>query len=168
MNNKNGILSMTVEQLRLEIARAKFGEENVYMRWCWIMPDSASLEEFESEYEPDEQGEYRRLFTPADFAREIETRHWNAQQVPCWRDWFERDDHSRDFFWRIVPDYPRSIAAAWELVEEIGDEIYLHRENNIWQCGQFIDGAGEIFYAEGETAPIVISRAWLLWKEATK
>lgn len=70
-----------------------------------------------------------------------------------------------------TPDYPHDIAAAWELVEYV---LALHREwwadvqsNHSglrWDAG-FGDYVGiECYTAEGDTAPLAITRAFVLAK----
>jgi hypothetical protein len=71
------------------------------------------------------------------------------------------------------PDWPRDIAAAWELVEEMRPNFYqidiiCWDHNNEWcvQCNPR-HGHDEIIvptYGKGATAPLAISRAYLLWK----
>lgn len=78
----------------------------------------------------------------------------------------------------LCSNWPRDIAAAWGLVEEMRQthRVDLIDQGNKWQCSADIkDGlprypvdiqhAGD-FFANGPTAPIAICRAWLMWKAA--
>ena len=69
----------------------------------------------------------------------------------------------------VIPDYPRDIAAAWELVEEIKNQCPIFKLQG-FKDGEFVfDIQDEHFtslaWATGETAPLAICRAWLIWKE---
>ena len=78
-----------------------------------------------------------------------------------------------------VPDYPNDIGAAWGLVEEFlaaGCEVTLSSEtrsdNKLWYVTRFDfrgDGKGTGYTMVGcwyaDTAPLAISRAWLIWSE---
>jgi hypothetical protein len=99
--------------------------------------------------------------------KRIETASYFTAE--CWRD---PDD--LDFVY--LPDWPADIAAAWELVEEM-DKAYfsLTRTNDThwapapfgkihWECRFYAPQKGEMF---GDTAPLAICRAWLVWKAAT-
>lgn len=74
--------------------------------------------------------------------------------------------------WGSFPDWPRDIAAAWELVEEAQakpHECYFeishtpaipHKGKPCWH----VELGGVRGY--GDTAPLAICRAWLMWKQA--
>jgi hypothetical protein len=74
------------------------------------------------------------------------------------------------------PDWPTSIAAAWELVEEaaqdgVGMDLFtIHEDNHFWYRTELFDPPGgpmpEVYSAESESAPRAICVAWLKWKEA--
>lgn len=63
-----------------------------------------------------------------------------------------------------LPDWPRDISAAWELVEEMHDRLVQVRLSNkgvsMWWCYADIE-----ITAQGSTAPEAICRAYLKWKE---
>ena len=80
----------------------------------------------------------------------------------------------------INTDYPHDIAAAYELVEEIrrgGDEITLNSDRRgngsaiysvvVLRLRNDNTGTGwtQIVNSEADTAPLAISRAWLIWSE---
>jgi hypothetical protein len=66
-----------------------------------------------------------------------------------------------------LPDWPRDIAAAWELVEEMRAARVVFNFTYIgyasrWYC----ELAGGRYAKGGDTAPEAISRAYLQWKES--
>jgi hypothetical protein len=73
----------------------------------------------------------------------------------------------------VLPDWPNDIAAAWELVEEAQakpDECFFgiqmtpaipHKGKRCWHVE-----LGTV-KAYGETAPLAICRAYLMWKDTT-
>ena len=73
---------------------------------------------------------------------------------------------------RIVPNWPADIAAAWELVEEMraaGQLVII----KLWpEPAEFFsieilwkrDKDGYV-QTKGDTAPLAICRAWLMWKQ---
>lgn len=74
---------------------------------------------------------------------------------------------------RDFPDWPRDIAAAWELVGEMGNAYFslAHTNATGWAPAPWGDMHWECrFYApekgarQGITAPEAICRAWLAWK----
>ena len=79
------------------------------------------------------------------------------------------------------PDWPNSIEAAWELIEDIrknGDEISINTDRNDKEIFTIVvlhlrndkEGTGwnQLVNVESETAPLAISRAWLIWNEERK
>lgn len=68
----------------------------------------------------------------------------------------------------IEADYEHSIAAAWELVEEMRDKGACVEMGNGWGDPDWrvrIMIEGSYRYAYGDTAPLAICRAWLMWKQ---
>ncbi|MGD8499539.1 MAG: hypothetical protein PVJ86_02765 [Phycisphaerales bacterium] len=73
--------------------------------------------------------------------------------------------------WTIVPNYSLEIAAAWELIERLKDKAFdvsleIRWDFSCWAACFFGDwtsgyGGDAIYRAEGETAPLTISRAFL-------
>lgn len=72
------------------------------------------------------------------------------------------------------PDWPGDIAAAWVLVEEMGQHNWSVTIENLPErktevvCRVFQHFLNDTFLGGGETAPLAICRAYLAWKEATK
>lgn len=67
--------------------------------------------------------------------------------------------------WVRVPDWPRDIAAAWDLVEEVraaGGAIYIDCLED-WRC--LIEHNYEYYDYTDPSALIAICRAWLMWKQ---
>lgn len=70
---------------------------------------------------------------------------------------------------RHCPDWPASIADAWELVEEIrqsGAWVYVDTDNTYTCAVQIVGVDNEIteYFSTADIAPLAISRAWLMWK----
>jgi hypothetical protein len=69
------------------------------------------------------------------------------------------------------PDWPREIAAAWVLLEEM-QQAGLNIEINIWLNGYVIGiwrpGEQLLFKRRYDTAPEAICRAYRAWREAQK
>lgn len=83
-----------------------------------------------------------------------------------------------DGAWISVPDWPRSIAAAWELITEaegagvgfdLCDVVYTQPSNVYFYEATFFDPIGgpnsKRYEARCSTVPEAICRAWLAWKE---
>ena len=82
----------------------------------------------------------------------------------------------------VLPDWTTSIADAWELVEDMrenGCEFRIDTDrtgsgDDIYNVAIFRDGSGtgtgwtRVALAEAPTAPLAISRCWLMWKEMEK
>ena len=74
-----------------------------------------------------------------------------------------------------LPDYSHDIAVAWKLVEGMNDHCWtvnIQREANgatvfVTERGAVTHEAKKI-WEFGETAPIAICRAWLMWKKEVK
>ena len=78
-----------------------------------------------------------------------------------------------------VPDWTKNISNAWELVEDIrahGDEITINSDRRGDNTDIFTVSVRSLHYGEkvtgwifvdieAPTAPLAISRAWLLWKQ---
>jgi hypothetical protein len=75
------------------------------------------------------------------------------------------------------PDWPASIAAVWELLDELGPlEIGYSVENSLWSKDELfvecviyepIGGPNsQKWKAEERTAPLAICKAWLSWKRS--
>ena len=69
----------------------------------------------------------------------------------------------------VLPDWPRDIAAAWGLVEEM-PHVRVVKWSIYWSCSvcpkdTFLDIPG-YFYEQGDTAPRAICLAWIAWREA--
>ena len=64
--------------------------------------------------------------------------------------------------WRI-PDYSRSIAAAWEIVEKIGLAVFVVRRTYKphWECSIFVDSTKMPIFGYGDAAPLAICKAFL-------
>ena len=75
-----------------------------------------------------------------------------------------------DGFYYDIPDYPNDIAAAWELVEDWHDKGEVESidyvasdgiRSMVYSCSL----RHSHIYATAPTAPLAISRAWLMWSE---
>jgi hypothetical protein len=67
---------------------------------------------------------------------------------------------------RRIPDYPRDIAAAWELVEMMKADgcaldVSVWCEGDVWKSSAVFDQDIR-GYAEASTAPLAITRAFIL------
>lgn len=94
---------------------------------------------------------------------------------PGWGKGVDWNDPEID--WDNIKNWPHDIAAAWELVEEMGNAYFvLCRTNSTnfspapwgethWECRFYAPERG---HRQGKTAPEAICRAWLAWKEAGK
>jgi len=81
-------------------------------------------------------------------------------------------------FYDIIPDWPNSIEAAWKLVEnmhECGFHVTVktpfNRESLYFVKIDKMERADEnppYGVASAETAPLAISRAWLIWKKESE
>jgi hypothetical protein len=96
---------------------------------------------------------------------------------------FIKDGHywriTNDTFKRLVylPDWPRDIAAAWGLVEELRTAFFSthligwdHQDKYYVICHPR-QGHGENLpdlEGQGATVPLAICRAWLIWKGSQK
>lgn len=74
-----------------------------------------------------------------------------------------------------LPNWPESIAAAWELFEELPirrELLVTNYKQVVYECasgwsGWDFESGGPGKYAErGDTAPLAICRAWLAWKRS--
>ncbi len=68
-----------------------------------------------------------------------------------------------------VPNWSTSIAAAWELIDQIPPEwfVSVDRDGKRWLCMIGSNKSSEEYYSgEGTTAPVAICKAWLAWKES--
>lgn len=67
-----------------------------------------------------------------------------------------------------LPDWTGNIADAWKLAEEIPD-IRLRKlkdgDDLFWQCSCDYSCKFPTIVVYAESAPLSISRAWLMWKE---
>jgi len=70
----------------------------------------------------------------------------------------------------LLPDWPRDIAAAWELMEEMRNaELNVTIYHAVGVDGWIVSlDYMDNFAYYGETAPIAICRAWLAWKGGAK
>ncbi len=79
--------------------------------------------------------------------------------------WFDRNGARAE-----LPEWSRDIAAAWKLVEEMINNN--ERPQFCWNGDEwvFVSVRFENWdnHARGETAPLALSRAWLLWKVEAK
>ena len=142
------ILEMDAEQLRVEIAKAKY--ERVEVRGCEFSPDCGDLSEV--------QDIGRR------YSEDRSTRD-NYILWPCWLEDSFTDDGVIYEYWRPVPDWPISIADAYELEGEVPPEEI---ENYMRELGYVInhklDFAVKWLYQIAHATPEQRSRAWLIWK----
>jgi hypothetical protein len=72
--------------------------------------------------------------------------------------------------WDSLPNWPNDIAAAWGLVQMAGTKHWsvtiengLHNPQEVL-ARIFIPNTLRCYTGFGDTAPIAICRAWLLWK----
>ena len=89
--------------------------------------------------------------------------------------WHHPADHTEYTSERFMPDYAHSIEAAWELVEGWNNQEsmclmnlhYLgsHPRGMVYQCELRYIGESKYIVAEADTAPLAISRTWLIWKQ---
>jgi hypothetical protein len=68
-----------------------------------------------------------------------------------------------------LPDWTTDISAAWQLTQPVIDNetcfnVSHDAHKNMWICA--IYGVGTDCYGYAGTAPLAISRAWLMWKAA--
>jgi hypothetical protein len=154
------IMAMDEDALRLAVA--KLHGETV-LRWCDHDDDCGNVQECERYIKLNE--------ISMDYAIDCGIFKW-----PCFVKWFGK--HKR---FEPVPDFPRDIAAAWGLVEEMKETATKHdrhdtrsgivlqyEQHEPWGPGWVIvktaDEMGPVDVILGETAPIAICRAWLMWK----
>lgn len=137
--NRNEIMTMTADELRLAIALAK----------GW------KLYRFDYFGETDTQGIFAPDYKPSKYKTQIDF----SEFLP--RKYINPDG---------MPDWTTSIADAWELMEEMSALDYpipgicRMDENDNWNCYYRFAGDQGIEIVEADTAPLAISRAWLLWK----
>jgi len=107
--------------------------------------------------------------TPDELREEIARRHgWERLPFPAYPHW-QRPTKNGVETTLDIPDYPNDIAAAWSLLEEMAKSNAILKLT-IYRGKQFIVDIQDRHYVtltwmEGETAPLAICRAWLMWKE---
>lgn len=161
---RDEIMRMDVEELRLAIAKAKYPK--VEMRWCKRDCECGYNEEYQNRAE-----EYLEMgvYTQEEWEEMIRSGEKRVYQWPCWNR-RENDEPS----WEPVPDWPASIADAWELVEDgkctVGYAKVGSDANGKWYASFYDLGdkphTGRSFDGHGDTAPLAICRAWLMAQEA--
>lgn len=156
MNTRDEIASMTDDELRLAIAIAS--------GWRWMQYPAPNISKetwLTGLFPPDRPGRipvcngYNKIWLPSD---EFAPRFSNWDEAPYWDD----GESKRGF-----PDWPRDIAAAWELAEEMAEiDCGVYATDGEWSCVMYMDGAGILAEAVCSTAPRAIAEAYLLWKQA--
>ena len=111
---------------------------------------------------------YTGFYRPGE---DNDNEYWTVTFIDKWPgDWMTR------YCANEIPDWPRDIAAAWGLVEEmIRSETIIevkrnplvHRLPDTWYVETYSETTGQKINS-GATAPEAICRAWLAWKEGQK
>ena len=141
------------DELRIEIAKLKYGR--VEERYCQIDPECGGIDEIQS-------------------FREEEGGNCEGDNYFLWPCKVEKI-LEYDIY-TPVPDWPHSIADAWELVEEMmkptpdtgifGVRVVCNHETG-WAC-LYEESDGSITVRNADTAPLAICRAWVAWKKDGK
>jgi len=143
------IMALTAEELRIEIAKVK----GAIMRWCRNDPECGGRRDMEVVYdEPSGMWSKSALTEDNGFYR------W-----PC--------IHKGGLLYNPCGDWTADISAAWELVDAISqktDVVVSHERGQIgaWACGYWIPYSEQYDWYFGDTAPLVISRAYLMWRSS--
>jgi hypothetical protein len=149
-------VTATNDEIRLAIAKAMNRE--VEIRLCDFDPEYAGAQELEGHLE-------REIKHGRCAPRDTHTPLYNREFLwPC----FVEDRELQIYY--PVPNWPEDIGAAWELIEEMGENWTITVENIPDRPKEvlariFRAHSNVHFMASADTAPRAICLAWLAWKE---
>lgn len=147
------ILAMDAEQLRLAIAEAKGLDISEHDEHDWKREPGGDIDLYAYSNDP-HSGPYCNR-CGYSFCTGCSGDDGYDNGLPC----------------KSYPPYwTEHMNAAWELVEEVPPDkwfVSVDRDHTRWMCffGSNVSSEDEYYQGEGDTAPLAICRAYLLWKE---